>query len=630
MSRIDEETRTQYPTYLKPFWYNQDAGGSVPPNTEIGIKAVYYEGMVIPPESRDLDNSEYASLYGVIKAESTINLLTDGKGVWSRLNPIINGFKIENVNRPTITDIPTSFGTSAGNHTLFTINYSNRSGSTVIGYVTVQWGRWQSGYTLAILFKNSPSPTSGSSDDINAIWIPRLSDDSTKSQAISVMNDFISSCEFYIGNSNEYASNFGIYNEVNRVILLVKFGNSYQWIRYGGGGNHCTYYDNTETEIIVNPYIPPEPPEPPTPGDDPYNPGGYSGSGGGPNPDGTGATGTGGLHDDTSDSITIPSTPNDMAISGGLFTAYNPTASQLASFGSALWNMQPTDINDVLRFLFGGDAFNAVIGLHLLPVAPSVGGYANIKLGNWDTGVSAPKISGQYKQVQFGSVLLPEYWGNCIDYAPYTKIQLALPYIGIVDVDTDDVLGSNNTLTYNIDVLSGAICATLHCAKGNLNSVIYQWSGACAVSLPFSGASYNSVLGAIAGIAAAGMGFAAMAAGPIGAALPAAALAAGGGAFSAGSAASIMGTMKGKVQKSGSFGANSGALGIMTPYFILTRPVQSVPETWQADKGYPSNISAQLGTITGYTEVSEINLECSGTEAEKEEIISLLKSGVIF
>lgn len=401
---------------------------------------------------------------------------------------------------------------------------------------------------------------------------------------------------------------------------------------YTAGGT-STYSINTTNSTRLNAAVEAqEEPDPPT---DPYDPSGdgsgYSGSGGGPAPTGgTGTTGNGGLHDDSSDAIPTPSLPTDAIISSGLFTAYNPSTSQLASFASALWNMQVSDINDVLRFLFGGDAFNAVIGLHLLPVSPATSSSQNIKLGNWDTGVSAPKISSQYKQIQFGSLLLPEYWGNCIDYAPYTKIQLALPYIGIVDVDTDDVLGSTNTLTYNIDVLSGAICATLHCVKFNLSSVIYQWSGACAVSLPFSGASYNSVLSAIAGVAAAGMGFASIAAGPIGAALPAAALAAGGGAFGAGSAASIMGTMKGKVQKSGAFGANSGALGIMTPYFILTRPVQSVPETWQADKGYPSNISAQLGTLTGYTEVSEINLECSGTEAEKKEIIDLLKKGVLF
>lgn len=467
-------------------------------------------------------------------------------------------------------------------------------------------------------------PTGYSSADLAAVF-----NKYSVSDGISLINSVLHSLKLYIGGYTQGNANSLQATTIdNSVALVAELDGYYYWTWNSDGSvpNQLVFKISDDTTIDYGPE--PEP-EPPSPSDDPYNPGGYSGGGGGPNPDGTGATGTGGLHDDSSDTIPTPSLPSNIATGSGLFTAYNPSASQLASFASALWNMQPTDINDVLRFLFGGDAFNAVIGLHLLPVSPSTGSSQNIKLGNWDTGVSAPKITSQYVQVPFGSLMLPEYWGNCIDYAPYTKIQLALPYIGIVDVDTDDVLGSNNTLAYNIDVLSGAICATLHCAKGNLNSVIYQWSGACAVSLPFSGASYNSVLGAIAGIAAAGMGFASMAAGPIGAALPAAALAAGGGAFGAGSAASIMGTMKGKVQKSGSFGANSGALGIMTPYFILTRPVQSVPASWQADKGYPANISAQLGTLTGYTEVSEINLECSGTEAEKNEIIDLLKKGVL-
>lgn len=448
----------------------------------------------------------------------------------------------------------------------------------------------------------------------------------TADSAIAFGNSLIANVRYFFITAHRGSSNTSltITNNTKQMIIGLKYKDAYTWTVPNAFS--FTLFDFDANVLIEDEgYVPA-----PEPTDDPYSGGGYSGSGGGPNPDGTGTTGTGGLHDDSSDAIPTPSLPTDATISSGLFTAYNPSASQLASFASALWNMQVSDINDVLRFLFGGDAFNAVIGLHLLPVAPSVGSSQSIKLGNWDTNVSAPKITSQYVQVPFGSLLLPEYWGNCIDYAPYTKIQLALPYIGIVDVDTDDVLGSTNTLTYNIDVLSGAICATLHCVKFNLSSVIYQWSGACAVSLPFSGASYNSVLSAIAGIAAAGMGFAAMAAGPIGAALPAAALAAGGGAFGAGSAASIMGTMKGKVQKSGSFGANSGALGIMTPYFILTRPVQSVPASWQADKGYPANISAQLGTLLGYTEVSEINLECSGTEAEKKEIIDLLKKGVLF
>ena len=368
-------------------------------------------------------------------------------------------------------------------------------------------------------------------------------------------------------------------------------------------------------------------PTPPSPGDDPYSPDaggpGYSDSGGGPaGTGGTGATGTGGLHDDTSDAIPIPIPPTDIITSAGLITAYNPSTSQLATFANKLWNGDPTTIGDWFRLLFGGDAFNAIIGIHLLPVSPATSGSpVHIKLGNWDTEAEAPKITNQYVQHTFGTVMLPEYWGNCIDYAPYTKIQLALPYIGIVDVDTDDVLGSENTLTYNIDVYSGAICAMLRCIKGNLSSVIYQWSGSCGVEIPITGANKSAILSTVvAGSAITG------AAGAIGGIVGAVAA----NAALAGTAASSYGTMKGKVQKQGNFSPNSGAMGIMEPYFILTRPVQSVPESWQADKGYPANISTQLGSLIGYTEVSEINLECSGTEAEKKEIIDLLKKGVIF
>ena len=387
----------------------------------------------------------------------------------------------------------------------------------------------------------------------------------------------------------------------------------------------------------------PEPPEPPEPSDDPYSPSaggpGYSATGGGPNPNGTGATGTGGLYDDSSDAIPIPNLPQNVAIGTGIFTAYNPNASQLASFASSLWSIDISDIDDVLKFLVGGDAFNAIIGLHLLPVQPSTSGTPTIKLGKWDSGVQAPKIVSQYVQVPFGSLMLPEYWGNSIDYSPYTKIQLALPYIGIVDVETDDVLGSTNTLTYNIDVLSGAICATLHCVKFNLASVIYQWSGSCAVSLPISGANYNGVISSVLAVAAGAATVAIGGATIAGASGAAATLAAvkGGAAIAgglgamAGSALNTFGSVKGKVQKSGAFGANSGALGIMTPYFILTRPVQSVPSTQQATKGYPSNVSAHLGDLSGYTEVTEVHLHnIPGTKDEVLEIESLLKKGVIF
>lgn len=384
---------------------------------------------------------------------------------------------------------------------------------------------------------------------------------------------------------------------------------------------NLTRHPNSNTQyfnIFVNQTIPDAPPQP---SDDPYQQGGYSGTGGGQ-----------GNYDTTSDPIALPNLPTSYAPNCRLFTAFNPTTGELAGFAHNLWSASYTSFDELFQKLFGGDAFNAIIGLHMLPVQPDVDtDPVSIKLGNWDSGSTAHRINNQYKEVDFGSVTLNEFWGNCIDYDPYTKIQLALPYIGIVDVGTDDVMGAVNHLVYHIDVLSGAVCAMLHCTKGNLASVLYQWSGSCAVSLPISGVNYNniittSVTTGIASYAIAGKAMGGMMA------LGGGALSAGvvSGAVTAGAAATIYGAMKGKVQKSGGFGSNAGALGVMTPYFIITRPVQSVPSSWQADKGYPANISAQLGSVIGYTEVSEINLQCSGTENEKKEIIELLKTGVIF
>ena len=456
------------------------------------------------------------------------------------------------------------------------------------------------------------------------------SDVTDETSALAYLNSWLSSVDYFFITPlrNCSANSLTISSVSNQLVIGVKFDGVYDWVVPNAFSFNLFSFDSSD--LIKDEGYEPEPV--PEPSDDPYSPGGYSGGGGGPNPDGTGATGTGGLHDDSSDTIPTPSLPSSISTGSGLFTAYNPDASQLASFANSLWSTQYTTFDELFKILFGGDAFNAIIGIHLLPVQPSTGSSRSIKLGNWDSNVSAPVITNQYVKVQFGNLMLPEYWGNSIDYSPYTRIQLALPYIGIVDVDTDDVLGSNNKLDYNIDVLSGAICATLQCSKGNLNSVIYQWSGSCAVELPVTGANYNSMLSTSLG--------AALGSGAMASKVMSAVIASGGGSpitagvvsagAIAGAASTIYGSSKGKVQRSGAFGANSGALGIMTPYFIITRPVQSVPASWQADKGYPANISAQLSTLLGYTEVSEINLECSGTEAEKKEIIDLLKKGVLF
>ena len=85
------------------------------------------------------------------------------------------------------------------------------------------------------------------------------------------------------------------------------------------------------------------------------------------------------------------------------------------------------------------------------------------------------------------------------------------------------------------------------------------------------------------------------------------------------------------VSRSGSMNGSVGLLDDFTPYLILHRPKQSLAADFKSFKGYPSNITAILSSLSGYTEVEYIHLTGinGATDTELTEIENLLKNGVI-
>ena len=76
---------------------------------------------------------------------------------------------------------------------------------------------------------------------------------------------------------------------------------------------------------------------------------------------------------------------------------------------------------------------------------------------------------------------------------------------------------------------------------------------------------------------------------------------------------------------------NAGALGIMKPYLIITRPKPAEADNYSKFYGIPSNKTVRLSSCSGYTKVKDIHLEhiSRATDDELNEIESLLKTGVI-
>lgn len=334
--------------------------------------------------------------------------------------------------------------------------------------------------------------------------------------------------------------------------------------------------------------------------DDPFKPGGGSGTGGG-----------GGSFDNTSTPIEIPSLPTISAADTGFITLYNPTLMQLNELASYLWS----DLFDIegWRKLFA-NPMDAILGVSIVPVSIPAGGGKEVKVGNIGTGISLTLAASQFVEVDCGSINVNEYWGAYLDYEPYTQAQIFLPYIGTRPISVDEIMGKTVRVVYHVDILTGACCAFVKCG----DSVLYTYNGQCSIPIPITSANYTTVVNGVISIASSIGSMVATGGASAPVAIPSI-------------ANSVVNQMKPNIEKSGSISGPAGILNMQTPYLILTRPRQALPELQNTFIGYPSLITVQLAELEGYTQVQSIHLEnIPATQEELMEIQSLLEGGVIF
>ena len=312
---------------------------------------------------------------------------------------------------------------------------------------------------------------------------------------------------------------------------------------------------------------------------------------------------------DTGD--TPPSVPTVTSGSAnGLWKVYNPSESELQAFGAWLWS---SDIVDQIVKMIS-NPMNAIIGLHTLYATPVTGGAQSIKAGYLDSGVNAPVVTNQYTSIDCGSVIVPEAYKNALDY-DYTNVSVYLPFIGIVPLNTREVMGSKISIRYRVDVLTGTCLATISVSRQSSNAVLYTFSGNCAVQIPLTSGNYGTLLtgllSAVGGVATS------VATG--GAALPSV----------AGVGSAII-NARTNVSRTGNLGSNAGALGVRIPYVIITRPIAYDADNYSIYYGYPANKTVTLSSLTGFTRIKSVHVEnIPATEEEKNMIDSALKNGVI-
>lgn len=389
-------------------------------------------------------------------------------------------------------------------------------------------------------------------------------------------------------------------------------------------------FDKTSSEQIANKFLNNMVPS------DPYTPGGTSGPGGG---DGDGDF-------SSSDDIDYPGDPGVSAVNTGFISLWAPTEQQMLNLSRYMWNVDITTI-DFWKRLWA-DPMDIIYGVNIIPVdlratgRTVIGGTEHVIVGLVDTKVDMDYLVTQWVDVDCGTVNISEAWGAYLDYDPYTKLEIYLPYCGYHPLRIDDFMSGSISVKYKIDMLSGACIAMVKAIKPNddehnLNSVIYQFMGNCATQIPVTASQFAdavrstmSLAASIGTMVATGVGGAAAAASKqglstVGKAQLASSLIGEGAA----TVENVMG-IKPAIERSGALGGAAGLLAVQTPYLVLTRPRQAHPEEQNKYTGFPSFMTRTLGQCAGWTIVKEIHLDnIPCTSEEMIEIDNLLKEGVI-
>lgn len=290
-----------------------------------------------------------------------------------------------------------------------------------------------------------------------------------------------------------------------------------------------------------------------------------------------------------------------------LYTVYNPTNSEINSFGAWLWSANFVD--QILKMF--NDPMQAIISLHKVFCSPSISGRNSIKVGYLDSGVVANVVDSQYVTVPCGTVNLLEEFNNVLDYPPFTEVSLYLPFIGIVKLDVNDVMRASISVTYHVDVLTGACLADVNVIRDMYGGVLFQYTGDCSVHYPLSSGSYMGMVTALLGVA--------------------------GTIVSGGSLAPMMigataKAMSGRssVERSGNLSGNAGAMGSKKPYLIIQRPQPNLANVFETFVGKPANYTTKISNCTGFISCTEVHIEnCNGTDAELAELENLLKTGIL-
>ena len=203
----------------------------------------------------------------------------------------------------------------------------------------------------------------------------------------------------------------------------------------------------------------------------------------------------------------------------------NPSGSMSveSSKSTTFYALRPANVEDVFDYINGltlesipelvaNDPASFITSIRIYPFdfyTADTGHVAqdnNIKLGRYDCQLNAAigdvpvggvseycyRLAGGYKtHFNLGTYTFTPYFNNFLDYTPYTKYELYLPYCGFVDMDATEYTGKTISIDYILDYTQGS-CLAVVSDITNTDDHVVLFSKRGTIGIPITWQATNS------------------------------------------------------------------------------------------------------------------------------------------
>lgn len=310
-------------------------------------------------------------------------------------------------------------------------------------------------------------------------------------------------------------------------------------------------------------------------------------------------------HDPSDNEDDTPDDSTDITVSGEVCKTFKIEDIELKKLSQFLWT---SDFFDNILLVNNSPIENIISLKALIGTVTTTGTSQALALGNVTTTANAIPCNESIT-INVGSITLPRKYNNFLDFEPYTKVQIYLPFYGCAMLDSSLVIGRTITIKYIIDVIT----ATAKIKIIHDNKTLYEFKTTCGSDLPITSSNRASVeMGYLS--SGVGMGIS-IASGNV-----------------LGGLASGLSMAQSQYHSSTS-GNVSGVLNFHDSRMItvlVDRPVYTELRNFNKTHGRVCNLSKTLRDLRGFTKCAEnVQIPFNCLDEERTMIIEQLVNGVI-